>query len=100
MRGDFEYELGALHIQMMVEFKVIFAPFLAFAFTYITIKAHNTLVLMLDPRFKSLDILKAFVGRAKVIYVMVEHDTKIEMFSTIGRTHPWVVALGTTLRNG
>ncbi len=61
---------------MMIEFKVIFVPFLAFASTYITIKAHNTLALMLDPWFKSLDILKAFVGRAKVIHMVVEYDTE------------------------
>jgi hypothetical protein len=61
---------------MMVEFQIIFAPFVAFASTCIIIKGHNMFVLMLDPWFKSLDILKTFVGRAKVIHMVIEYDTK------------------------
>jgi hypothetical protein len=76
VKGDFEYELGALLILMMVEIKIVFAPFLAFASTYIVAKVHNMLTLMLDPRFKSLDILKTFVGRTKVIHMVAEYDTK------------------------
>jgi hypothetical protein len=49
VRGDFESKLGALFIRMMAEVKVVLAPFLAFASTYIVAKAHNMLVLMLDP---------------------------------------------------
>ncbi len=40
VKGDFESELGALRIRMMEEIKVVLAPFLAFAFTYIDVKAH------------------------------------------------------------
>jgi hypothetical protein len=76
VRGDFESKLGALCIRMMAEIKAILAPFLAFASTYIAIKAHNMFVLMLDPWFKSLDILKTFVGKAKVIHMVLECDTK------------------------
>ncbi len=76
VKGDFEFELGALHIHMMVEVNTILAPFLAFASTYIVVKAHNMFALMLDPQFKSLDILKTFFGKAKVIHMVVEYDTK------------------------
>jgi hypothetical protein len=76
VKGDFEFELQVLHIHMMAKIKAILAPFLAFAPTYIVVKAHNMLALMLDPRFKSLDILKAFVGKAKVIHMVVEYVTK------------------------
>jgi hypothetical protein len=76
VKGDFESKLGALHIHMMAEVKAILAPFLAFASTYIIVKAHNMFVLMLDPQFKSLDILKSFVGKAKVVHMVVEYDTK------------------------
>jgi hypothetical protein len=31
---------------------------------------------MLDPWFKSLDILKTFVGKAKVIHMVLKCDTK------------------------
>ncbi len=52
---------------MMGEVMVVMVPFFAFASIYIATKAHNMLVLMLDPHFKSLDVVKGFVGRAKVI---------------------------------
>ncbi len=76
MRGDFEYELGALFTYMMAQIKIVLAPFLAFASIYIVAKVHNMLALMLNPRFKSLDILKTFVRMAKVIHMVVEYDTK------------------------
>jgi hypothetical protein len=52
---------------MMGEVLVVMVPFFAFASTYITTKAHNMLVLMLDSHFRSLDVVKGFVRRAKVI---------------------------------
>jgi hypothetical protein len=67
VKGDFESKLGALQVCMMVEIQVLLAPFLAFASTYNVNKAHNMLALMLDPRFKSHDVMKAFVGWEKTI---------------------------------
>ncbi len=69
MKGDFEFELKVLCIYMMVEVMVLLTPFPTFAFTYNVPKAHNMLVLM----FKSFNVLKTFVERAKVIY-MVKYD--------------------------
>jgi len=77
VKGDFESELGALRIRTMEEIKVVLAPFLAFASTYIDVKAHNMFAPMLDATFKSLDILKAFVGSAKVIHMVAEYDTRV-----------------------
>jgi len=51
---------------MMGEVMVVMVPFFAFTSTYIATKAHM-LALMLDPHFKSLDVVKGFLGRAKVI---------------------------------
>jgi hypothetical protein len=62
VRGDFEFKLEALQVCMMVEIQVVLALFLAFASTYNVNKAHNMLALMLNPCFKSLDVVKAFVG--------------------------------------
>jgi hypothetical protein len=31
---------------------------------------------MLDPRFKSLDVVKVFVGRAKMIQIVAKYDSK------------------------
>jgi hypothetical protein len=47
---------------MMAEAQVVLAPFLAFTLSYHVSKAHNMLTLMLDLRFKSLDVVKVFVG--------------------------------------
>jgi hypothetical protein len=52
---------------MMGEVMVIMVPFFAFTSTYIATKAPNMLMLMLDPHFKSLDVMKGFIGREKII---------------------------------
>lgn len=76
IKGDFESKLQALHLCMMVEVMVVLAPFLSFATTYTPNKAHNMLALMLDPHFKCLDVVKAFVGRAKVKEMVAKYDIK------------------------
>ncbi len=76
MKGDFESELGALRVCMIVEIQVLLAPFLAFASTYNVSKAHNMLALMLNSHFKSLDVMKTFVGWEKTIQMVVEYDSK------------------------
>jgi hypothetical protein len=64
VKGDFESKLGPLQV-CMVEVQVILAPFLAFTFSYIVNKAHNMLALMLEPPFKSLNVVKAFIKMGK-----------------------------------
>ncbi len=75
MKGDFES--GALRMHMMVEVQAILAPFLAFTFSYNANKVHNMLTLMLEPHFLSFDMVKAFIGQAKVIQIVVKYDSKI-----------------------
>lgn len=41
--------------------------------------AYNMLTLMLDMCCKLFDVMKTFVGRAKVIQMVVEYDNKILM---------------------
>jgi len=67
MKRDFDYELQALWMHMMGEIMVVLAPFFTFASTYIITKAYNMLALMQDLYFKSLDVVKGFVGKANVI---------------------------------
>jgi hypothetical protein len=64
---------------MMAKVQVFLVPFLAFASTFSFSKAHNMLVLILDPHFKSFDVMKVVVGRAKMIQMVVEYDTKTLM---------------------
>jgi hypothetical protein len=54
-------------VQIMAKIQVVLAPFTTFTSFYNPNKAYNMLSLMLDPRFKSLDVVKAFIGHAKVI---------------------------------
>ncbi len=49
---------------------------LAFTSFYNVSKVHNMLALMLDSHFKSLDVVKVFVGWAKMIQIMVKYDSK------------------------
>jgi hypothetical protein len=46
--GDFEFKLGVLCIYMMVQIKVIFTLFMAFASISNATKGHNMIALMLD----------------------------------------------------
>ncbi len=50
----------------MAKVLVALVPFLSFASTYSVNKAHKMLVLMLDLHFKSLNVVKTFVRRARV----------------------------------
>jgi hypothetical protein len=68
--------LGALRVQMMAKVQVVLASFLAFTSFYSANKAYNMLSLMLDPHFKSLDVVKTFVGRAKMIQIVAKYDSK------------------------
>ncbi len=60
----------------MGEIMVVLDPFFTFASTYIITKAHNMLALMLNLHFKSLDVVKHFVKKAKVIQMVVKYDNK------------------------
>jgi len=51
MSKDFEFELGALWVQMMAKVQVVLVPFLAFTSFYNVNNAYNMLSLMLDTRF-------------------------------------------------
>ncbi len=48
-------------------------------YLYSVNKAHNMLTLMLDMRCKFLDVMKTFIGKAKVIQMVVKYDNKIWM---------------------
>ncbi len=50
---------------------------LAITFFYNASKVHNMLALMLDPCFKSLNVVKTFIRKTKMIQIVVEYDNKI-----------------------
>jgi len=76
---------------MMVEIKVVLAPLLAFTSIYDATKVCNMLALILDPWFKSLNVLKTFIERAIVIQIVTiyieRHGSQIEtkrIFNVLG----------------
>jgi hypothetical protein len=52
----------------------ILTSILTFFETYITTKAHNMLIIMLDPWFKNLKIMSDFVGDSIVFQVIAKYN--------------------------
>ncbi len=71
----------------MAKVQVVLAPFVAFTSFYNTNQAHNMLTLMLDLCFKSLDVVKAFVGWANVIQIVVEYVNKTVLSLLVAAFH-------------
>jgi hypothetical protein len=51
--------------------------FLAFTFSFQPYNAHNMLVLILDPHFKSLQIIWDYVGVKVAMQIVIEYDHKV-----------------------
>jgi hypothetical protein len=58
---------------------ILLKPFLAFAFSLQLQSAHNMLVLMLDPCFKNLQLIRNYVELEVVMEIVVEYDRTILM---------------------
>jgi hypothetical protein len=50
--------------------------FLSFLKKYENMKTHNMILLMLDPKFKSLCIISSFVGKEQGVALVEEYDRK------------------------
>jgi len=102
VKGILSVNWGVLCICMMVEIKVVLAPLLAFTSIYDATKVCNMLALILDPWFKSLNVLKTFIERAIVIQIVTiyieRHGSQIEtkrIFNVLGvLTSLWHYRLG------
>ncbi len=55
----------------------VLTPFLAFSSSYINAKAHNMLVIMLDPHFKNMKVIWDYVGNMVVVNVVSKYDCKV-----------------------
>jgi hypothetical protein len=40
-------------------------------------KAHNMLIMMLDPRFKGLGLVIQYVGKEKALHIVGEYDCQV-----------------------
>jgi hypothetical protein len=52
-------------------------PFLTFFSSYVDVKAHNMLVIMLDLCFKNIKDIQDYVNNIVVVSVVVEYDVKV-----------------------
>ena len=63
--GDFDAELEILRAKMSLEAMIVMKLFLSFTQFFTSEKAHNMIVLMVDPRFKGLECVIAYTGVEK-----------------------------------
>lgn len=66
-------------MHMMVEVSTTLVLFLSFSSIHNVSKVQNMLALMLDPHLKYLDVVKTFVGKAKIIQMVTKYDNKTLM---------------------
>nr|XP_024402695.1 uncharacterized protein LOC112295398 isoform X2 [Physcomitrium patens] len=71
---SFEAALDVSLDRMRQEVMNTLAPFLTFTVEYSAKHAHNMLVLMLDPRYKGLSLVKDYVGKNLALQVVAEVD--------------------------
>jgi hypothetical protein len=63
IQRHFESKCLAFELRMLNQVVDILAPFVAFVTSYhILTMAHNILIIMLDPQFKSMKTIQNFVG--------------------------------------
>jgi hypothetical protein len=74
---------------------IVLKPFLDFMDSFKLSKAHNMLVLMLDPWFKDLSLVGDFVGHVSTIEIVATYDTQF-LFPTLKtlyhKLHGWLNA--------
>jgi hypothetical protein len=60
---------------MQLQVAIVLRPFFNFMDSFKLSKAHNMLVLMLDPLFKDLSLVGNYVGHASTIEIVSAYDT-------------------------
>jgi hypothetical protein len=72
---DMHIRVKQLGANMWLQVAIVLRPFLNFMDSFKLSKAHNMLVLMLDPRFKDLSLVGNYVGHAFTIEITIAYDT-------------------------
>jgi len=70
------FELFLFASKIKKEVYGVLDSFLSLKKKYEERKAHNMLLLMLDPQFKILCLISSFVGREQSIFIVEEYDRK------------------------
>jgi hypothetical protein len=61
---------------MRQEVVKVIKPFLQFLRAFESLKLHNMLALMLDPHYKSFQVIENYVGHGNAIHLTLEYDLK------------------------
>ncbi len=70
----FDYELEELISCMKCQVLEVLLPFISFMHGLEEKKGHNTLVLMLDPRYKSMHLVVTYLGHEVVATLVANYD--------------------------
>jgi hypothetical protein len=74
---QFDVEFHMLNKNMWQEVVKVTRPFLQFLKVFDSCHVHNMLALMLDPRYKSLQVFENCVGCGNAIHIACEYDMKV-----------------------
>ena len=74
---DFDAEHEILRGKISLEAMLVMRPFLLFTQTFILEKAHNMIVLMVDPHFKGSECVIVYRGIEKAREIVREYDEKV-----------------------
>jgi hypothetical protein len=66
-----------MKLHMMGQVIKVLAPFLAFAEVYSPSKARNMMAIMLDPRHKTMKVIREYNGDFQASSIVEEHDKKM-----------------------
>jgi hypothetical protein len=70
----FDEKLGELMVHMKLKVLEVLQPFMSFLDGFEKNMGHNMLLLMLNPRFKSLQLVTNYIGHDKTSTLVVQYD--------------------------
>ncbi len=74
---QFDVKVFIFQKNMQAQIDKVIKLCLYFLIAYESHQVHNMFALMFDPCFKSLWVLKNYVGRGNVIHLVIEYDAKV-----------------------
>ncbi len=74
--NPFDSKLLLFPKNMQKEVVKVLQPFFQFIFVFYSDQVHNMFVIMLDLRFKSLQVVEILVGRGNAIQLISKYDLK------------------------
>jgi hypothetical protein len=78
LKMDMHMKVKQFNVNMQRQVTIVLRPFLYFLYSFNPIKAHNMVILMLDPRFEDLSLMVNCVGHFFTIKIAIAYD--IEFF--------------------